>query len=142
MRHRALTPRGGRRGEIIWVLPLLVLFVTAIIHFGLVLRMQVRLTEAARAGAVFGSKAPGDDQLIVQEIKPVLPFWLNQDHLTITIRPPPASRTGGSAIHVHLELPTKSIRGVFPVGRLIGIPDVLTGDCVVPVVEAGGRPTS
>lgn len=134
--------RALRRAEIIWMLPLSVLFLTAILHFSLVLRMEVRLTEAARAGALFAASAPADDPRIMQEIVPILPFWLNQDHLTIAITPPPAARTGGSALRVELRYSLEAYRAPIPVGLLLGIPQELSSAVVVPVVEAGGRPAS
>lgn len=125
---------GQALAELAVVLPILLTMLTVILHFGIVIWTQVRMTAASREAVLYAAYNPTDDTKIRNVALKALPSWIDSTHLTLTITPPPASRTGGAALKVTMTYNLRDGGGILPGGRILDLTKELWACSISPVL--------
>jgi hypothetical protein len=130
--------RGQALVEFVLVLPLLVLILCAVMHFGILFYLQIGLEEAVREAGQYAAYYPLDDNKIFATLKGALPSLINPDPPFFVVFPTSSgSRAQGEPLRIRAEYKIQLLEAL-PFGAILPIPTQIVAEVIVPIVVAGG----
>ncbi|MBI4859555.1 MAG: pilus assembly protein [Candidatus Riflebacteria bacterium] len=140
MLHKGSSGRssGNRRGqtlvEMAMILPIIVLLLCAVLHFGILFYMQIGLEMAAREAALFASYRPLDDNAIRLAALNALPILVDRSTVEYSTVFTP-TRSHGDPLSIQFVYNIQVLKAL-PFGALLPVPTQVGVQITVPIVTA------
>jgi len=115
-------------------LPLLIMFLVVIIHYGIIIWVAMNIASSTREAALYGAYKPDNDTDIKSTIQAGLPSFLDVTYITISVTDS-GNRNKGSqlTISVKYDLANGGMEKL-PCGALLPAPNKLFSTVTIPIV--------
>lgn len=137
MRNFSRAPRKGQAlVELCFILPLLIMLLCAVLHFGVLFWLQIGLEQGVQEAAFFAAYHPRSNTVILDMVKLSLPSLVDPQGLTMNVLTGSSgSRSVGDPLTIQVDYNIQLLKAL-PFGAILPIPTDIHSTITIPIVEA------